>query len=85
MRSYQVLEVNKDLGGGDLRESLLVSRDDLLQLNLVSVKFPRLTFVSGRRNKTMRNSLEKLLLEYKDFFAWNYTKMSGLDREFVEQ
>lgn len=81
-RSYQVLEDNKDLGSGDRREPLLVSGDDLIQLNLEFVEFPRLTFRSGHLNKTMRNSIERLLFDYKDCFSWCYTKIPSLDENW---
>jgi hypothetical protein len=31
-----------------------------------------------------REELIKLLREYKDFFAWDYSEMPGLDRSIVE-
>jgi hypothetical protein len=31
-----------------------------------------------------REELIKLLKEYKDYFAWDYSEMPGLDRSIVE-
>ena len=31
-----------------------------------------------------KEELVKLLLEYRDVFAWNYSEMPGIDKELVE-
>jgi hypothetical protein len=45
---------------------------------------PRPTFISANLDSSFREWLIKLLKEYKDFFAWDYSEMSGLDRSIVE-
>lgn len=55
-KSIPVLRVNKDLGGGIPREPLLVSRDDLVDINLGLDKSSKSIFVS--LNKNVRNSLQ---------------------------
>lgn len=55
-RSIRVLGVNKDFGGGVHRESLLVSQDDLLKINLCSDESPKCVFVSRGLNDDLRIS-----------------------------
>jgi hypothetical protein len=35
-------------------------------------------------DSSFREELIELLKEYKDYFAWDYSKMPGLDRSIVE-
>ncbi|MGZ7848033.1 hypothetical protein ACXVWQ_10740, partial [Haemophilus sp. SZY H57] len=83
-RRMQALGINKTLGGGASREPLWVSQDDLAQINLGSVECPKFISISSCLNNNLKVSLEQLLLEYKDIFAWDYTEMPGLDRKLVE-
>jgi hypothetical protein len=45
---------------------------------------PRLTFISANLDSSFRKELIKLLKEYKDCLAWDYSKMPGLDCSIVE-
>jgi hypothetical protein len=45
---------------------------------------PRPTFISANLDSSFREELIELLKEYKDYFAWDYSKMPGLDRSIVE-
>jgi hypothetical protein len=44
----------------------------------------RPTFISTNMDSGFREELIKLLKEYKDCFAWDYSEMPGLDRSIVE-
>jgi hypothetical protein len=45
---------------------------------------PRPTFISANLQSDFREELIKLLKEYKDCFAWDYSEMPRLDRSIVE-
>jgi hypothetical protein len=45
---------------------------------------PRQTFISTNLDSNFREELIKLLKEYKDCFAWDYSEMPGLDRSIIE-
>jgi hypothetical protein len=45
---------------------------------------PRPTFISAILDSSFKEGLVKLLKEYKDCFAWDYSEMPGLDRSIVE-
>jgi hypothetical protein len=45
---------------------------------------PRPTFISTNLDSNFREELIKLLKEYKDCFAWDYSEMPGLDHSIVE-
>ncbi|GKV11259.1 hypothetical protein SLEP1_g22525 [Rubroshorea leprosula] len=59
-------------------------QDPLKEVNLGTEAEPRITFVSGLLPPGMRDQIICLLHEFKDYFAWDYSKMPGLDRELVE-
>jgi hypothetical protein len=44
----------------------------------------RPTFISVDLDSSFRKELIRLLKEYKDCFAWDYSEMPGLDRSIVE-
>jgi len=60
------------------------SDDDLREVDLGSGDKPRPTFISAKLNSECKQQLTDLLKEYKDCFAWDYTKMPGLDRSIVD-
>jgi hypothetical protein len=45
---------------------------------------PRPTFISANLDSSFIEGLIKLLKEYKDCFAWDYSEMPRLDRSIVE-
>ncbi|XP_008229457.1 PREDICTED: uncharacterized protein LOC103328826 [Prunus mume] len=53
--------------------------DELKELNLGTNENPRPIFVSALLNPSEEESYYKLLLEYKDVFAWTYKEMPGLN------
>jgi len=60
------------------------STDDLVEVDIGNGDKPRPTFISAKLDSECKQQLTDLLKEYKDCFAWDYTKMSGLDRSIVE-
>lgn len=57
--------------------------DDLKKLNLGDKKDPRPVFVSTLLSSDEEVEYFKLLMEYKDIFAWSYKEMPGLDPKVV--
>ena len=41
-------------------------------------------FISAKLDPEYKQELVKLIKEYKDYFAWEYYEMPGLDRSIVE-
>jgi len=58
--------------------------DDLVDVDIGSGDKLRPTFISAKLNSECKQQLTDLLKEYKDYFAWDYTKMPGLDQSIVE-
>jgi hypothetical protein len=61
-----------------------MSADKLEEIDIGDGDKPRPTFISASLDSSFREELIKLLKEYKDFFAWDYSKMPGSDRSIVE-
>jgi hypothetical protein len=61
-----------------------MSADKLEEVDIGSGDKPRPTFISANMQPDFREGLIKLLKEYKDCFAWDYSEMPGLDRSIVE-
>jgi hypothetical protein len=53
--------------------------DELEEINLGTADEPRPTFIAKALPVEAKEALIKLLHEFKDVFAWNYTEMPGLD------
>jgi hypothetical protein len=62
----------------------LMSADKLEEVDIGDGDKPRPTFISANLDSSFRKELIKLLKEYKDCFAWDYSEMPGLDRSIVE-
>jgi hypothetical protein len=58
--------------------------DKLEEIDIGNGDKPMPTFISANLESGFREELIKMLKEYKDFFAWDYSKMPGLDRSIVE-
>lgn len=58
--------------------------DPLLEMNLGTAKDPRLMFISVLLKEDVKKRLIELLTFYKDYFAWDYDELLGLDMELVE-
>jgi hypothetical protein len=61
-----------------------MSADKLEEIDIGYGDKPRSTFISANLDSSFREGLVKLLKEYKDCFAWDYSEMPGLDRSIVE-
>jgi hypothetical protein len=61
-----------------------MSADKLEEINIGDGNKRRLTFISANLESSFREELIKLLKEYKDCFAWDYSEMPGLDWSIVE-
>jgi hypothetical protein len=61
-----------------------MSADKLEEIDIGDGDKPRPTFVSATLGPGFREELIKLLIEYKDCFAWDYSEMPGLDHSIVE-
>jgi hypothetical protein len=61
-----------------------MSADKLEEIDIRDGDKPRLTFISANLDSSFREVLIKLLKEYKDCFAWDYSEMLGFDRSIVE-
>jgi hypothetical protein len=61
-----------------------MSADKLEEVDIGNGDKPRLAFISANSESGFREKLIKLLKEYKDCFAWDYSEMPGLDRSIVE-
>ena len=57
---------------------------DLLEVDIRLGDRPRLTYISAKLDPEYRQKFIELLKEYKDYFAWEYYEMPGLDRSIVE-
>nr|WP_158318972.1 reverse transcriptase family protein [Robertmurraya kyonggiensis] len=57
--------------------------DDLLEINLGTEVDPRPTFISKNLSEQQASQITKVLTEFRDCFAWNYTEMPGLSSEIV--
>jgi hypothetical protein len=61
-----------------------MSADELEEIDIGDGDKQRPTFISANLDSSFREELIKLLKEYKDCFAWDYSEMPGLDRSIVE-
>jgi hypothetical protein len=61
-----------------------MSADKLEEIDIGDGDKPRPTFISANLDSGFRKELIKLLKEYNDCFAWDYSEMPGLDRFIVE-
>jgi hypothetical protein len=61
-----------------------MSADKLEEIDIGDGDKPGPTFISANLEPSFREELIKLLKEYKDCFAWDYSEMPGLDRSIVE-
>ncbi|GKV17036.1 hypothetical protein SLEP1_g27591 [Rubroshorea leprosula] len=66
---------------GDLKAEV---QDPLEEINLGFESEPNVTFISASLKPQTRDQIVRLLHEFKDCFAWDYSKMPGLDRKLVE-
>jgi hypothetical protein len=60
------------------------SADSLEEIDIGDEITPRPTFVNKNMSLEHKDAIIKLLRDYVDCFAWNYSKMLDLSRELVE-
>jgi hypothetical protein len=60
------------------------SVDELEEVDIRDESVPKPTFVGVKLTTDQRQKVCALLREFRDCFAWDYTKMLGLSRELVE-
>jgi hypothetical protein len=58
--------------------------DDLKEIDIGPRDKPRPTFISKKLDTSLREPMIALLKEHSNCFAWDFTKMPGLDRSIVE-
>jgi len=61
-----------------------ISADDFVEVDIGSGDKPRPTFINAKLDSECKRQLTDLLKVCKDWFAWDYTEMPGLDRSIVE-
>jgi hypothetical protein len=61
-----------------------MSADKLEEIDIGDGDKSRTVFISANLDSSFRRELIKVLKEYKDCFAWDYSEMPGLDRFIVE-
>jgi hypothetical protein len=61
-----------------------MSADKLEEIDIGDGDKPRPTFISANLDSSFREELIKLLKEFKDCFAWDYSEMPGLDCSIIE-
>ncbi|XP_074290338.1 uncharacterized protein LOC141617067 [Silene latifolia] len=71
-------EVEADKAPETLEDEVQSTVDDLKELNLGTDEDPRPIYVSALLTKEEEEEYYKLLVEYKDIFAWSYKEMLGL-------
>ena len=62
-----------------LEDGVQATVDELKEINLGTTEEPRPTFISALLTPEEEEGYLKLLVEYKDVFAWTYKEMSGLN------
>ena len=77
-------EAIEDSGDLDKLGPGFTSADPLEKVDLGDGSIPRPTFVNKNLLVEYKSNLFKLLEEYIDCFAWEYSEMPGLSRDLVE-
>ena len=62
-----------------LEDGVQATVDELKEINLGTIEEPRPTFISALLTPKEKEGYLKLLVEYKDVFAWTYKEMPGLN------
>ena len=77
-------EAIEDFGDFDKLGQGFTSADPLEKIDLGDGTIPRPTFVNKNLSVEFKADLIRLLKEYIDCFAWEYSEMSGLSCDLVE-
>ncbi|XP_075479465.1 uncharacterized protein LOC142520354 [Primulina tabacum] len=59
-------------------------KDPLEEINLGELEDPKVVYVSKLLEDQLKQDLISMLKEYKNYFAWSYDDMPGLDKKLVE-
>jgi hypothetical protein len=54
------------------------------EVNIGSTKSPRLIKIGNRMSLDERKSIEKLIREYKDVFAWSYNDLKTYKGDIIQ-
>ena len=77
-------EAIEDLDDLDKLSQGFMSADPLEKVDIGDGSIPRPTFVNANLLDDCKADLIKLLKEYVNCFAWEYSEMPGLSRDLVE-
>ena len=77
-------EAIEDLGDLDKLGQGFTSADPLEKVDIGDGSIPRPTFVNANLSDDCKADLIKLLKEYINCFAWEYSEMPSLSRDLVE-
>ena len=77
-------EAIEDSGDLDKLGQGFASADTLEKVDIGDGTIPRPTFVNKKLWVEYKTNLIKLLKEYIDCFAWEYSEIPGLSRDLVE-
>ena len=83
-KANDICEAIEDLGDLDKLGQGFTSADPLEKVDIGDGSIPRPTFVNANLSDDCKADLIKLLKEYVDCFAWEYSEMPGLSRDLVE-
>ena len=83
-KANDMCEAIEDLGDLDKLGQGFTSVDPLETVDIGDDSIPRPTFVNANLLDDCKADLIKLLKEYVDCFAWEYSEMPGLSRDLVE-
>ena len=79
-----ICEAIEDLDDLDKLGQGFMSADPLEKVDIRDGSIPRPSFVNANLSDDCKADLIKLLKEYVNCFAWEYSEMSGLSRDLVE-
>ena len=77
-------EALEDFGDVDKLGQDFTSSDPLEKVDIGDGTVPRLTFVNANLSDDCKADLIKLLKEYVDCFAWEYSEILGFSCDLVE-
>ena len=83
-KANDMCEAIEDLDDLDKLGQGFVSADPLEKVDIGDGSIPRPTFVNTNLSDDCKTDLIKLLKEYVDCFAWEYSEMPSLSRHLVE-
>jgi len=85
VRTNDMCEAIEDFDDIEKFGQCFTSADPLEKVDIGDGSISRPTFVNANLSVEYKADSIKLLKEYVDFFAWEYSEMPGLSRDLVEQ